>query len=60
MWILYLTFHLVVNIFMGIIVGLFVLPCEPLCDVRGNCQWIIMGIIFLPITIIVFIVMGIK
>jgi hypothetical protein len=60
LYLLYIVGNVLMKLFMGIIIGLFVIPWDYFCEDDRECSWVIAAIAFLPITLLVFIGIGIK
>lgn len=60
LYLLYIVGNVLMKLCMGIILGLFVIPCDYFCEDDRECSWVVAAMAFLPITLLFFIGIGIK
>lgn len=60
LWTVYMVVSTLIRLVLGILTGLFVIPCSAIFSEYDNGAWIVFGLIFFPITIPGLIFYGIK
>jgi len=60
LWLAYVVFDLLTNLIMVVLLAFFIMPVAALCEENYNWTWILLGLIFFPITFLVFLARAFK